>query len=206
MAELTILQIGKHRLHTLHSELKAHNLSTQTGVEASIVVLGLGLAENSLHNNCLLDVIGQKFLGLVIKARLALTFTITKHENTEFTTLFFVIVGRDLIEPESHILVVVFRLLSISLVLLSLVADFFSEGIFWLEPVASASTHLVVGFFIIPTTLIFITLHVTLRAIFSALGAFIRFKIFEAFGRAIFPHGSVVEQGLNLLNFLLHCH
>lgn len=79
LAELTELQIGKHRLHALHCELKAHNLSTQTGIETSIVMLSLSLTEDSLHDDCLLNVIGQKFISLLIKASLALALTVTKH-------------------------------------------------------------------------------------------------------------------------------
>jgi len=100
-----------------------------------------------------------------------LALTITEHETTEFHTLLVVVIGRDLIEPKTHILVVVFGFLSIGHILFSFVADFLSQWVFRLEPAVSATTIGIVLVFIVPITFTLVV-HLIWWSV-SALGSFI---------------------------------
>jgi len=110
VSELTELQIGEHGLHALHGEFKTHDLRAESGVEAGVVVLHLGLAEDGLDHDALLGVVGDELVGLLVVAGLALALAVAEHQTTELHALLVVVVGSDLIEPETHILIVVFGL------------------------------------------------------------------------------------------------
>lgn len=95
----------------------------------------MGFAENRLHHNGLLLLVDLKvFSFLNVEAWLAQELSGANEELTELTALFFEVVGADLVEPETHALVVLFFRLGLLHEFFGLLLKFLDHFVFFSAP------------------------------------------------------------------------
>lgn len=97
-------------------------------------MFGLGLAENGLDYNLLLVLVDDELFGLLVEAFLVFGLPVAEHQLAEFACLLFVVVGGDLVQPETHGLSVVLALLGVFLVLLCFLFELHDHLVFLLPP------------------------------------------------------------------------
>jgi hypothetical protein len=175
-------------------------------------VLHLGLTENGFNNDGQLAVVRYKVWVLLLVAFFALQLTITEHETAQLFALFLIIVRRDLIKPQTHMLVIILAFLSLIKIGSGLITDLLNKSVFLLEPtfpllIIVMVVVIVVGGLVLihfPVVTVVVVHAVVFSGAIVAARHVIFFHFIKALGRPELPQSCYVKQRFNRLDFFFN--